>query len=141
MKHNRVVIFLFVSLNLVSSKVTNYDSGNKVRCDDKNLSAKARRHFCSDYSKSESKTNQDENTEEELETNTEVTFDDYYYEDDFRRNRDSLFRPEAYLIYKTKWTELLMLWSEVQVGSTNDLSIKFCVSVCVPVRNITMDSQ
>ena len=66
MKHNRVVNFLILSLNLISAKVANYDSGNNVRCDDKNLSAKARRHFCSDFSTGEeAKTNQDENIEED----------------------------------------------------------------------------
>jgi len=106
MKNNNVVNVLILSLtlnNLASSKVTNYESGYKVRCDDKNLSAKARRHFCSDFSTSEDMTNVDENALEEIETNTEVSVDDYDF-DDFRRNRDSLFRPENPITYQVPVT-------------------------------------
>ena len=96
---NSATILLLIT---VCSAVIDQKSVKGVRCDDKNISPKARRHFCSDYTSTNTRTSDPviEETRNVAESTTEAfeDDDDYYYDDGYRS--DTLELPEDPITYK-----------------------------------------
>ena len=88
-----------------SSAVIDQNPAKGISCDDKNLSPKARRHFCSDYTVTKERTSSSafEVTRNVAESTTEVFEDeDYYYDDGYRS--DTLVIPEDPITYRPEVT-------------------------------------